>query len=85
MWIDPVGGRLVRTEVLTGDDDSPVRSRTTVRYRPDGDLGIWVPCDMQERYESRDGRRFDGTANYSNFQQFKVTVGTTVSSTPTPE
>ena len=85
MWIDPLEGRLVRTEVLTGDDDSQMRSRTTVRYRPEGDLGIWVPWDMQERYESRDGRRFDATASYSNFQQFNVTVGTSVSQTPLPE
>ena len=79
MWIDPVDGRLVQTEVLTGDDDSQMRSQTTVRYRPDGELAIWVPYDMREHFESGDGRRLDATASYSNFQQFNVTVGTSVS------
>ena len=85
IWIDPVDGRLVRTEVRTGDGDSPMRSQTTVSYRPDGELGIWVPYNMQERYESRDGRRLDATANYSNFQQFNVSVGTAVSQPPLPK
>ena len=84
LWIDPVDGRLVRTEMLTGDD-SPMRSQTTVRYRPDGELGIWVPYDMQERFESRDGRRLEATASYSNFQQFTVSVGALVSPAPLPK
>ena len=84
MWIDPVDGRLVLTEVLTGDEDSPMRSQTTVRYRPDAELGIWVPYDMQERYESRDGRSLEATASYSNFQQFDVSVETSVSPPPLP-
>ena len=81
LWVDPLDGRLVRTEVLTGDD-SPVRSQTTVRYRLDSDLGIWVPSDMQERFESRDGRRLEANASYSNFQQFNVSVGASAPSPP---
>ena len=76
LWVDPVDGRLVRTEVRTGDEDSEMRSEITVRYRPNAELGIWVPLDMKERYESRDGRHFEATASYSNFQQFKVSVET---------
>ena len=74
LWIHPVDGRLVRTEMLTGDEDSELRSEITVRYRPDEDIGLWVPRDMKERYESRDGREFKGTATYSDFQQFAVSV-----------
>ena len=85
MWIDPVDGRLARTEVLTGDGDSPMRSQTTVRYRPDDELGIWVPYGMQERYEGRNGQRLEATASYSNFQQFNVSVGTSVSQPPLPK
>ena len=85
MWIDPVDGRLVRTEVLTGDEDSQMRSQTTVRYRPDGELGIWVPHDMQERFESRDGRLLEATATYSQYQQFNVSVGTSVSPPALPK
>ena len=76
LWIDPVDGVLVRTEMLTGDDDSELRSEITVRYRPDDELGLWLPRDMKERYESRDGRAFEATAEYSNFQQFNVSVET---------
>ena len=76
MWIDPVDGRIVRTEVLTGDEDSELRSEITVRYRPNAELGIWVPLDMKERYESRAGQHFEATASYSNFQHFKVSVET---------
>jgi hypothetical protein len=68
LWIDPRDGRLVRSEVLTGDGDSPMRSETTVRYRPDAELGIWVPYDMRERFESPDGRWLEATAEYSRFQ-----------------
>ena len=55
MWIDPVDGRVVRTEVRTGDEDSEMRSEITVRYRPDAELGIWVPREMKERYETPQG------------------------------
>ena len=85
IWIDPMDGRLVLTEVLTDDDDRSMRSQTTVRYRPDGELSIWVPYEMQERFESGDGRRLEATASYSNFQQFNVSVGTAASPEPLPK
>ena len=50
-----------------------------------GDLGIWVPYDMEERYESRDGRRLEATSSYSNFQQFNVDIGISVSQRPLPK
>ncbi len=77
LWIDPVDGRLVRTEVRTGGEDSELRSVVTVRYQPNAELGIWVPRDMKERYDSGGGQ-IEATAKYSNFQQFKVSVDTSL-------
>lgn len=77
LWIDPNDGRVVRTEVRTGDPKSELRSEVTVRYRPDAELGIWVPRDMKERYDVGDAR-IEGTAKYSNFQRFNVSVDTSV-------
>ena len=78
MWIDPVDGRVVRTEVRTGGRLSTLRSEITVRYRLNAELGIWVPRDMKEHYRIGDGR-IEATARYSNFQQFKVSVDTSLS------
>ena len=76
LWIDPTDGRLVRTEMRTGDNDSAVRSEITVRYRPEAALGVWMPHEMKERYSTSDGRDFEATATYSDFQQFGVSVET---------
>ena len=78
MWVDPVGGRIVRTEVRTGDNNSELRSEVTVRYRAYPDLDVWVPRDMKERYHIGDSR-IDAEAKYSDYQQFKVSVDTTIS------
>ena len=77
MWVDPVDGRIVRTVVRTDDEANELQSEIRVRYQPNDELGIWVPRDMRERYKL--GReRVEGTAKYSNFQQFEVTVGTSI-------
>ena len=77
MWVDPVDGRIVRTEVRTDDEANDLQSEIRVRYQPNDELGIWVPRDMRERYKL--GReRVEGNAKYSNFQQFEVTVDTSI-------
>ena len=77
MWVDPVDGRIVRTEVRTDDEANELQSEIRVRYQPNDELGIWVPRDMRERYKV--GReRVEGTAKYSNFEQFKVIVDTSI-------
>ena len=85
LWVDPADGRLVRTELRTGDDRAAFRSEITVRYQPNDDLGVWVPRDMRERYDGREGMLFEGNATYSDFQQFGVSVDTAVpEETPVP-
>ncbi len=77
MWVDPVDGRIVRTEVRTYDEANELHSEIRVRYQPNDELGIWVPRDMRERYKV--GReRVEGTAKYTNFERFQVTVDTSI-------
>lgn len=75
LWIDPESGRVVRTELRTGSRrDGELRSEIVVRYRPNDELGVWVPRDMKEKYEDGGGLLFEGDARYSNFQRFGVST-----------
>ncbi len=71
-WIDPTSGRVVQSELITGDGRIGRTARITVRYQPNAGVGLWVPVEMKEVYESTDpGRRFPlvvGTATYANHQ-----------------
>jgi hypothetical protein len=73
-WIDPENGRVVKTRLwLTIEQQT---AEIVVSYRPDGDLGLWVPASMRELYL---GPGFPQTeiecdASYSNFQ--RATAGT---------
>ena len=62
----------------TGDDKSELRSEVTVRYQPYPELDVWVPRDMKERYKIG-ASRIEADAEYSDYQQFKVSVDTTIS------
>lgn len=76
--VDRSGRWTRRPEVRTGGKHSALRSEITVRYRLNAELGIWVPRDMKERYKIGDGQ-IEATAKYSNFQQFQVSVDTSLS------
>ncbi len=75
LWIDPVTGRIVKTELET--TDGLFRMQTTVLYRPDDELGLWVPVEMRETYWSRSDRIY-GKATYGNFRRFQVKTETTI-------
>ncbi len=84
-WIDPVSGRVIRSELITGgvipvsmrrwgpkNRGALPNARITVTYRPDHTLGFWVPAEMEETYDDgadRQGRSIAGTAKYSNFRR----------------
>jgi hypothetical protein len=80
VWLDPVSGRVVKTEVVTTQvtkAGARIRMETTVGYRMNAVLGIWVPVEMHETYEK--GRAphspaswVKATAVYSNFRRFQV-------------
>jgi hypothetical protein len=85
LWIDPDTGRVVRTELIAGDWNTEVRTRITVHYRPDAQLGIWVPFRMEELYEDSRGRkadRIEGEAEYAHYRHFEVAVSETIQMPP---
>jgi len=79
IWLDPASGRVIQTELITDEPLEHVRTQITVKYRPNGKLGIWVPIEMTERYHvgrpnSFDEQNIHCVATYSNFRRFEVDV-----------
>jgi hypothetical protein len=81
-WIEPMSGRVMRSELLAvttlaTDRTRLVRGRITTTYAEEGRLGIWVPVRMDEHYEVVRGPTkgtIDGRADYSNFRRFGVST-----------
>jgi len=72
--LDPTDGRLFRSELVTGGDRALAeRATITVMYRPDPNLGLWVPGEMQELYDNPRRRKaanvIHGRATYSNYRR----------------
>ena len=71
-WIDPTNGRVVRSELITGDARVERTARITVDYRLFTTLNLWLPAEMHEVYEATDATRHSttitGTATYSNYR-----------------
>ena len=71
LWIAPNTGRVLRTELITGDARIGSIATITVTYQLDPTVELWVPVEMEERYEStrnRDGV-IAGTATYSDYRR----------------
>jgi hypothetical protein len=73
VWIVPVGGDVVRTE-LTCVLTRPLllTGTTTVEYGLQPALGLRVPIQMDEEYQRSRGETDRGHATYSNFRAFTV-------------
>jgi hypothetical protein len=70
-WIDADTGRVLKTELVLGDNGE---IRISTWYRPDERLGIWVPAKMTERYDYSN-RLYDSIqceARYTNFRRFET-------------
>jgi len=74
-WIDSSTGRIVRSEIDV--KPSPLSATITVTYGAVPKVDIWVPVAMVESYK-QNGAQISGTASYSNFRRFDVTVATTI-------
>jgi hypothetical protein len=88
LWIVPVDGRVVRTELVVKDfvrgGGADSKATIHVRWRRDAALDLWVPAELSETYEGpwrtmttpRGSDRYDieGTATYSNYRRFTVDV-----------
>ena len=75
VWIEPATGRVLKTEFFVENPytQPKVKGRVTVTYSISKALGILVPDEMKERYETDDDV-VDCTAKYSNFRSFNVEV-----------
>ena len=76
LWIDPMTGRLVRSELVTGGDRTvPERATIVVTYGPQPALGLWVPIEMSEVYDNprkKNASRITGSATYSRFRRSEM-------------
>jgi hypothetical protein len=76
-WIDPDRGRVLMSELIL--DDPFVFGTVHVAYKPNSDFDLLVPMEMREFYALRTtGYRIYGTATYSKFRRFQVTVDETI-------
>jgi hypothetical protein len=73
MWIDPLTGTVVKTELNAADP--VVRCAVTVTFRKDEALEMWVPEKMEEYYKATIGLDdILATATYSNFRKFQKEI-----------
>lgn len=72
LWIEPSSGRVVRTELRTGEAGRDrVEGVITVAYTHVPRLALWLPATMTERYTGR-GTEILCEAAYSNFRRFET-------------
>jgi hypothetical protein len=71
-WIDPLTGRVLKTEIEP-QVERGLTTRITTNYAPDERLGLWVPVRMAEVYEA-ESRTITGEATYTNFRRFETEV-----------
>ena len=73
LWIDSSNGRVLKTEMRSGDPI--VRAQVTVTYKAEPGLDLLVPGEMRESYMLlRRSISIQGRATYSRFRQFQVTT-----------
>ncbi|MGH9385202.1 MAG: hypothetical protein ACRD2N_13045 [Vicinamibacterales bacterium] len=71
LWVDSSSGRVLKTELRSGD--AAVRAQITVTYKSEPGLDLLVPAEMKESYMlPRPIVSIQGRAVYSHFRQFKV-------------
>jgi hypothetical protein len=72
-WIEPSTGRVLATELIV--EDVEIRGTIVVGYDAQPPLELLVPVEMRERYTMQGPEsHVVGTATYSMFRQFQVTV-----------
>jgi hypothetical protein len=75
-WVEPSTGRILMSELVV--NPGVVKAIVDVSYQSEPLLGLLVPVEMSERYETVDGERVEGTATYGRFRQFQVKVDETL-------
>lgn len=70
--IEPVTGRVLQSELITGSTVTGVASTSIVRYALDGRLGLPLPVEMREDYRTKGGERLLGVARYTAYRKADV-------------
>jgi hypothetical protein len=70
--VDAATGRVLSSELVA--ESGTLRARIDVTYAPEATLGLWVPREMREKYESKDGSTIEGRAVYSKVRRYQVTT-----------
>lgn len=71
-WIEPASGRVLRTELQTGQSGRDrVEGTISVTYTHVPRLELWLPATMAERYVGR-GTEILCEATYTNFRRFET-------------
>jgi hypothetical protein len=82
-WVDPANGRILATELrwrLSARRDwIDMTASVHVTYRQDAKVGVSVPQEMTEKYETS-GELFDGHAVYTGMRRFTVKVDDSITS-----
>ena len=80
-WIDEATAAVIQTQLdlSTADARQLLRTRITVTYRHDENLGILVPAELRENHEQPDPSsrlggavRLSGLARYAKFRRFRA-------------
>ena len=72
-WIEPDTGRVTMTELQVGNAD--VAGLVDVSYAHEPSVDLVVPIAMREGYRNpRSGAAIEGSATYSRFRRFQVSV-----------
>lgn len=69
IWIEPDSGRILMTELIIRGHG--VSGSVNVSFKSEPVLGLFVPVEMRERYETRDGSTIGGVATYGRFAPLK--------------
>jgi hypothetical protein len=72
-WLDRATSQIYMTEI--GVEDLWLKAEIYVAYGHVDTIELPIPVEMHERYDNKlNGTRVEGSAVYSNFREFKVSV-----------
>lgn len=71
LWIDPITGRVMKTELRV--EQPAVRAQVVTTFRVDERFNIAVPSEMREEYSLATGSKITTVAAYGRFRRFDVT------------
>jgi hypothetical protein len=70
LWIDPMDGRVLKTELVT-DEPRGLKTVMTVTYEDEPRLNLLLPSTMNESYLT-EGEQITATATYNNYRRFET-------------